>query len=101
MTRTLLPVRGTLGQRLAWRDETRFVGREAELALFDDVLCDDPSASVVFVHGPGGVGKSTLLRELARRGEKRGFTPCVIEGRDLAPVPGELEAALEGVEDYE
>ncbi len=102
MTRTLLDdMRGTLGQRLAWRDESRFVGREQELALFDDVLAPDPSASVVFVHGPGGVGKSTLLREIARRGERRGFTPCVIEGRDLAPVPGQLEEALDGVHDHE
>jgi hypothetical protein len=102
MTRTLLDLmRGTLGQRLAWRDEERFVGREHELAVFDDVLVPDPPASVVFLHGPGGVGKSTLLREIARRGEKRGFTPCVIEGRDLAPVPGQLEEALDGVQDYE
>ena len=94
-------MRGTLGQRLAWRDEARFVGREAELALFDEVLATDPSASIVFVHGPGGVGKSTLLREIARRGEKRGFLPCVVEGRDLAPVPGELETALQGFDDHE
>lgn len=101
MTRTLADhMRGTLGQRLAWRDEERFVGREAELALFDDVLAPDPAASVVFVHGAGGVGKSTLLREIARRGERRGFTPCVIEGRDLAPVPGQLEEALDGVQDH-
>lgn len=102
MTRTLAQdMRGTLGQRLAWRDEERFVGREAELARFDDVLRPDPAASIVFVHGPGGVGKSTLLREIARRGERRGFTPCVIEGRDLAPVPGQLEEALDGVDEHE
>ena len=53
---------------------------------------------VVLVHGPGGIGKSTLLREVARRGAKAGFTPHVVDGRDLAPAPGEIERAVDGVE---
>ncbi|UTI64801.1 ATP-binding protein [Paraconexibacter antarcticus] len=88
---------GTLGQRMAWRDERTFVGRERELALFDAVIAGDAAASVVFVHGPGGVGKSTLLREVARRAARHGFTPVLVEGRELAPVPGQIEAALDGV----
>jgi AAA ATPase domain len=87
-------VSSTLAERLAARDAQRFVGRERELAFFDSLFDDDPPAQVVLVHGPGGIGKSTLLREVARRGTSRGWTTRVVEGRDLAPVPGEIESAL-------
>jgi hypothetical protein len=88
----------TLGQLLASRDRQRFVGREAELAFFDSLLVDDPPASVVLVHGPGGIGKSTLLREVGRRAAQRGRSPRLVDARELAPVPGELEQALDGVD---
>jgi hypothetical protein len=84
----------TLGIRLSRRDGTRFVGRAAELALIDGLLVDDPPASVVLVHGPGGIGKSALLREVARRGHRVGRTPVVVEGRDLPPLPDALDRAL-------
>jgi hypothetical protein len=88
----------TLADRLAARDRRRFVGRREELAFFDSLLVEDPPANVVLVHGPGGIGKSTLLRELARRGAACGRTPRLIDARELAPVPGELEQALDGVD---
>jgi hypothetical protein len=84
----------TLAERLAWRDEQHFVGREPELEFFDSLLVEEPAHQVVLVHGPGGIGKSTLLREVARRAEKRGYQPRLVEGRELAPVPGEIEHAL-------
>jgi hypothetical protein len=87
-------VSSTLAERLAARDAQRFVGRERELAFFDSLFADDPPAQVVLVHGPGGIGKSTLLREVARRGATKGWTTKLVEGRDLAPVPGEIESAL-------
>jgi hypothetical protein len=90
-------VSSTIAERLAARDAQRFVGRERELAFFDSLFVDDPPAQVVLVHGPGGIGKSTLLREIARRGAQRGWTAQVIEGRDLAPVPGEIESALNDI----
>lgn len=89
----------TLAERLAARDAQRFVGRERELAFFDSLFVEDPPAQVVLVHGPGGIGKSTLLREVARRGTRRGYTTRLVEGRDLAPVPGEIESALGDVTD--
>jgi hypothetical protein len=92
-------VSSTLAERLAARDAQRFVGRERELAFFDSLFVDDPPAQVVLVHGPGGIGKSTLLREVARRGSQRGWTTRIVEGRDLAPVPGEIETALGDVTD--
>ena len=87
----------TLGDRLVARDRERFVGRETELAFFDALLGEEPAANVVLIHGPGGIGKSTLLREVARRAEQRGRIARLVEGRDIAPVPGQLEAALAGV----
>jgi hypothetical protein len=74
------------------------VGRGPELEFFDSLLVDDPPASVVLVHGPGGMGKSTLLREVGRRAEARGRSPRLVDARELAPVPGELEQALDGVD---
>ena len=88
----------TLGQRLATRDRDHFVGRAADLAFFDALLVDDPPASVVLVHGPGGIGKSTLLREVGRRAESRGRSARLVDARELAPVPGELDQALDGVD---
>jgi AAA ATPase domain len=91
----------TLAERLAWRDEQHFVGREPELEFFDSLFVEEPSHQVVLVHGPGGIGKSTLLREVARRAEKRGYRPTLVEGRELAPVPGEIESALGDLTDVE
>ncbi|HEY4098435.1 MAG TPA: hypothetical protein VGM33_23115, partial [Baekduia sp.] len=84
----------TLADRLSGRDAERFVGRESELAVFGALFVDDPPASVVHVHGPGGIGKSALLRQVARLGAERGWSPWRIDGRELAPVPGEIETIL-------
>jgi hypothetical protein len=87
---------GTLAARLVDRDRDRFVGRAAELALLERCLLDEPSPSVVLVHGPGGIGKSTLLRELARRARDIGREVFFVEGRELPPMPDALEAVLAG-----
>src|SRR3954467_14087529 len=89
----------TLAERLSEADEERFVGRRRELEVFDRLLVEEPPANVVLLHGPGGLGKSTLLREVARRGRARGFSPLAVAGRALDPVPGESERALSGVEE--
>jgi hypothetical protein len=94
------PVVATLGDRLSSRDREQFVGRGDELAFFDSLLAeDDPPANVVLVHGPGGIGKSTLLREVARRGAAQGRGPFLIEGREIEPDPDQLGEVLRGVAD--
>jgi predicted ATPase/DNA-binding SARP family transcriptional activator len=45
---------------------TRLVGREPELAILQSLL-NDPDVRVVTLMGPGGVGKTRLAIELARR----------------------------------
>jgi len=94
--------RRTLADRLEDRDRARFTGRVNEVAFLDRCLdSDDPPASVVHICGPGGVGKSTLLREVARHARDRGIRVVSIDGRELGPAPGALEAALRKEEDAE
>ncbi len=83
-----------MADRLRARDAERFVGRTAELAVFDTLFVEDPPASVVHVHGPGGIGKSALLRQVERLGAERGWSPWRIDGRELPPIPGALEEIL-------
>jgi hypothetical protein len=88
------PPRRTLAARLEDRDRDRFAGRGSELAFLDRCLDEDPQVSVVHVTGTGGIGKSALLREFARRARARGIEVVSVDGRELGPAPGILEAAL-------
>jgi hypothetical protein len=88
---------GTLGSRVAGRDRELFVARDDELAFFDGVLAGDSPIRIVHVLGTGGIGKSALLREVARRAGARGFDTVWLDGRDLPPFPAEVEAALHAV----
>jgi predicted ATPase/DNA-binding NarL/FixJ family response regulator len=48
------------------RMPTSFIGRETEIAALSD-LCAQPECRLVTVVGPGGIGKSRLAVEVARR----------------------------------
>ena len=85
---------GTLASRLEHVDHERFVGRAVELAALESCLAEDSATSVIHVYGPGGIGKSTLLREFARRAQAQGWERFVVEGRELTPSPDALEALL-------
>jgi predicted ATPase len=55
-----------LGERLAKRRRRLFVGRSAELELVRTALDSaEPPFSVLYVYGPGGIGKSSLLDRFA------------------------------------
>lgn len=84
----------TIGDRLANQRTERFVGRAAELRVFDQVLAGDLTYNVLFVHGPGGVGKTSLLRAMHRRARNTGRPTYWVDGRSLNPVPDALPAAL-------
>ncbi|HEU4656653.1 MAG TPA: aminotransferase class V-fold PLP-dependent enzyme, partial [Capillimicrobium sp.] len=70
----------TLASRLEAARRRRFVGRRAELELVREALAsDDPPWAVLFVHGPGGVGKSTLLTRIAEEARAAGVDPVRID----------------------
>lgn len=58
------------------------MGRGAELALVAAMLEQADPATVLHVHGPGGVGKSTLLRQLGWQAEAAGRTVTWVDGRE-------------------
>lgn len=91
--------RARLGDHLASLDAARFTGRRALLARLDTLLDGTGPARVVLVHGPGGIGKSALLREVGRRAMAAGRVVWWLDARALEPVPGDLERALDGAAD--
>ncbi|HEY5332047.1 MAG TPA: ATP-binding protein, partial [Solirubrobacterales bacterium] len=71
------------------------VGRERELGSITSELASPDRVVTVFVHGPGGIGKTALLREATARAEDAyEFSVLWLDGRDIAPVPDQLEDAL-------
>jgi hypothetical protein len=88
------PAGATLAARIAERDRAAFAGRRRELRIVDALFADDSPASVLLVHGPGGIGKSALLREIGRRGERAGWFAVRVDGRELAADPDALEEGL-------
>lgn len=91
---------GTLGEVLASRRRGRFVGRAAEIELFRLALdSPEPPFSILYVHGPGGVGKTRLLDAFAEQAAHVGATVIRIDGRDLPPSRQAVLDSLSGIVD--
>ncbi len=79
---------GTLGDLLSSRRGQRFVGRDAELELFSAALgAPEPQLRVLYVHGPGGIGKTSLLEVYARRAAVADAMVVRLDGRELPATP--------------
>src|SRR5512136_2485479 len=84
-----------LANRLSAARQARFVGRAPELALFQSVLAEDElPLHVLYVFGPGGVGKSTLLRRFAYHCEQNKIPVVQIDARNVEPSPEAFLNAL-------
>lgn len=82
----------TLGERLQRLRAARFVGREAELRRFQAMLDGRDPHALLFIHGPGGIGKTTLLSEFARLAEQAGRNVVALDGR---LIPASQEAFVD------
>ncbi|MEU6705406.1 ATP-binding protein [Streptomyces wuyuanensis] len=84
----------SVGERLSSARGRAFIGREEELGRFEASLAGDPQAPFVFyAYGPGGIGKSTLLRRLADRARSAGRVPVELDGRFVSRDPADFERA--------
>jgi hypothetical protein len=70
------------------RRRQRFVGRVAEIELFRACLdADSAPFAVLFLHGPGGIGKSSLLDAFATEAHRQQMRVVRLDARDLLPSP--------------
>ena len=79
---------GTVGDLLASRRRARFVGRASEVELFRVALeSPEPPFVLLHLHGPPGIGKTSLLDVYAGLAADAGATVVRLDGRDLVPSP--------------
>ncbi len=60
-----------------------FVGRAVELASFADALDESSSNHIVYLHGAGGMGKTTFLDACARYARDRVRESVYLDARDV------------------
>jgi hypothetical protein len=86
----------SLASRLTTARSQRFVGRAAEQALFQAALtAPELPFFVLHVYGPGGVGKTSLLREFVRICDQLHLAAAYLDARDIEPAPESFLAALQ------
>jgi AAA ATPase domain len=92
----------TVGQRLRQARNRWFLGRDGELDLFHAALgAAQPPFTVLYVHGPGGVGKTALLRAFADEARTAGAVTVPLDARQFEPSPPGFIAAVRAAADLE
>jgi hypothetical protein len=74
----------------------QFVGREAERAIFQAALTAESwPFFILYIFGPGGVGKTTLLQELAALCRQHEIAALSLDARNVDPSPPAFILALQ------
>jgi len=71
------------------------VGRDAELRALEDCLAAATPSRLLLVHGPGGVGKSTLLATFSHLAQGQGWAVADLSCRELPAEPEAMARTLE------
>ncbi|HZC94701.1 MAG TPA: AAA family ATPase [Bradyrhizobium sp.] len=92
------PITGVnIGNLLREKAEKRFVGRDSELAELAHALkTESGGPQLYFVHGPGGIGKTTLLQRLKSDATRAGIVCASIDASAIAPTPTAMVTAIAG-----
>jgi DNA-binding SARP family transcriptional activator len=86
---------GTIADRLRSNRRRAFVGRAGEVELFrSTVEALELPFAVLFVHGPGGIGKTSLLSALSEVAQEAGAIAARVDARTIEPSPPAFAAAL-------
>jgi DNA-binding CsgD family transcriptional regulator len=81
-----------VADRLALAAAAALVGREQERQQLRAWVTDPDGPSAIFVHGPAGIGKTTLVA-----GTLAGPTTVVVDGREVEPTPAGVLAHVGSV----
>lgn len=82
-----------MGHLLSLVRQNAFVGRDAEEAAFRSALHSDDLSTVLYLHGAGGTGKTTLLRRFATAARQAGRYTILFDHHDPETVMDELREA--------
>lgn len=73
----------------------RFVGRDGEISVFQSALVSpDFPYFVLHIFGPGGVGKTSLLREFSYLCQQKSVQPAYLDARNIEPSPEAFRDAV-------
>ena len=87
----------TIGRLLGAQRRRRFVGRRAELELFRSAVASNtPDPAVIYLHGPGGIGKTSVLETFAGIAAAHGASVVWLDARHLVPSPTAVLDAMRG-----
>ena len=76
-------------------DRDRFIGRSEYIRVGRRILDPNDQAVVLFVSGPGGIGKSSLVRNLAREAADTGWSTHWIDGREIGVDPDSIDRQID------
>jgi hypothetical protein len=89
----------TLREKLNTARRSRFVGRERELRQFRSILAsEDSPVAVLFIHGPGGVGKSSLLDAFERIAGELAAPVTRVDARNIESSPAAFQNLINAVQ---
>ncbi len=88
-----------LAERLRTARRRRFVGRSQERALFQTALgAPELPFCVLYIFGPGGVGKTSLLQEFIHLSGQAEIPSLYLDARNIEPTPESFERAWQEVQ---